>query len=121
MLSRNSKNPCIARCHANERRHEYATSSMLLAFDRGPDAIGCCARAASISTGCPRVLTYVDNELPTSCRHSETRSPRELSARAATAAIHVNPRARGGHRANVLVAMFAERESHRSIFCKNRT
>src|SRR5438270_703774 len=118
VLSRNlEKSLHRALAHANERHHEYATlEHLLLALTEDQDAISV-LRACSVDLDRLRreVLTYVDNELTNLvASHSEDAKPTASFQRVLQrAAIHVQSSGREEVTgANVLVAMFAERESH---------
>src|ERR1700736_5980230 len=102
---------------ANERHHEYATlEHLLLALTEDQDAIAV-LRACSVDIDRLRreVLTYVDNELTNLvANHSEDAKPTASFQRVLQrAAIHVQSSGREEVTgANVLVAMFAETNSH---------
>ena len=126
MLSRNlEKSLHRALAHANERRHEYATlEHLLLALTEDQDAIAV-LRACSVDLDRLRreVLTYVDNELTNLVsNHSEDAKPTASFQRVLQrAAIHVQSSGREEVTgANVLVAMFAERESHAVYFLQEQ-
>src|SRR2546429_8631691 len=114
-----------ALAHANERRHEYATlEHLLLALTEDQDAIAV-LRACSVDLDRLRreVLTYVDNELTNLvASHSEDAKPTASFQRVLQrAAIHVQSSGREEVTgANVLVAMFAERESHAVYFLQEQ-
>jgi ATP-dependent Clp protease ATP-binding subunit ClpA len=118
MLSRNlEKTLHRALAYANERRHEYATlEHLLLALTEDQDA---CAvlRACTVDLEKLRreLVAYVDNELGNLVSaHAEDSKPTASFQRVLQrAAIHVQSSGREEVTgANVLVAMFAERESH---------
>jgi ATP-dependent Clp protease ATP-binding subunit ClpA len=102
---------------ANERRHEYATlEHLLLALTEDQDAVAV-LRACSVDLDRLRreVLNYVDNEFANLvATHSDDAAPTASFQRVLQrAAIHVQSSGREEVTgANVLVAMFAERESH---------
>ena len=118
MLSRNlEKSLHRALGCANERRHEYATlEHLLLALIEDQDAVAV-LRACGVDLGRLRgeVLSYVDNELGNLvAAHGNDAKPTASFQRVLQrAAIHVQSSGREEVTgANVLVAMFAERESH---------
>ena len=126
MLSRNlEKSLHRALAHANERRHEYATlEHLLLALTEDQDAVAV-LRACSVDLDRLRreVLTYVDNELTNLVStHSDDAKPTASFQRVLQrAAIHVQSSGREEVTgANVLVAMFAERESHAVYFLQEQ-
>src|SRR4029077_11094145 len=126
VLSRNlEKSLHRALARANERRHEYATlEHLLLALTEDQDAIAV-LRACSVDIDRLRreVLTYVDNELTNLvANHSEDAKPTASFQRVLhRAAIHVTSSGRDEvNGANVLVAMFAERESHAVYFLQEQ-
>jgi len=126
LLSRNlEKSLHRALAHANERRHEYATlEHLLLALTEDQDAIAV-LRACSVDLDRLRrdVLTYVDNELTNLVsNHSDDAKPTASFQRVLQrAAIHVQSSGREEVTgANVLVAMFAERESHAVYFLQEQ-
>src|SRR6201986_3441475 len=118
MLSRNlEKTLHRALAYANERRHEYATlEHLLLALCEDQDAMAV-LRACSVDLDKLRrdVAHYVDNELGNLVStHVEDAKPTASFQRVLQrAAIHVQSSGREEVTgANVLVAMFAERESN---------
>ena len=126
VLSRNlEKSLHRALAHANERRHEYATlEHLLLALTEDQDAVAV-LRACSVDLDRLRreVLNYVDNELTNLvASHSEDAKPTASFQRVLQrAAIHVQSSGREEVTgANVLVAMFAERESHAVYFLQEQ-
>jgi ATP-dependent Clp protease ATP-binding subunit ClpA len=126
VLSRNlEKSLHRALAYANERRHEYATlEHLLLALTEDQDAIAV-LRACSVDLDRLRreVLTYVDNELGNLvASHTEDAKPTASFQRVLQrAAIHVQSSGREEVTgANVLVAMFAERESHAVYFLQEQ-
>src|SRR5271154_228719 len=126
MLSRNlEKTLHRALAYANERRHEYATlEHLLLALTEDQDAVAV-LRACSVDLDRLRreVLTYVDNELGNLvAAHKDDAKPTASFQRVLQrAAIHVQSSGREEVTgANVLVAMFAERESHAVYFLQEQ-
>jgi ATP-dependent Clp protease ATP-binding subunit ClpA len=126
VLSRNlEKSLHRALAHANDRRHEYATlEHLLLALTEDQDAIAV-LRACGVDVDRLRreVVTYVDNELTNLVsNHSEDAKPTASFQRVLQrAAIHVQSSGREEVTgANVLVAMFAERESHAVYFLQEQ-
>ena len=126
MLSRNlEKTLHRALAYANERRHEYATlEHLLLALTEDQDAVAV-LRACSVDLEKLRreLLTYVDNELGNLvASHIEDAKPTASFQRVLQrAAIHVQSSGREEVTgANVLVAMFAERESHAVYFLQEQ-
>src|SRR6202007_1074033 len=126
MLSRNlEKSLHRALAQANERRHEYATlEHLLLALTEDQDAVAV-LRACSVDLERLRreVLNYVDNELANLfAAHGEDAKPTASFQRVLQrAAIHVQSSGREEVTgANVLVAMFAERESHAVYFLQEQ-
>ncbi|HUK61243.1 MAG TPA: ATP-dependent Clp protease ATP-binding subunit ClpA, partial [Stellaceae bacterium] len=126
MLSRNlEKTLHRALAYANERRHEYATlEHLLLALTEDQDA---CAvlRACTVDIEKLRreLIAYVDNELGNLVSaHAEDSKPTASFQRVLQrAAIHVQSSGREEVTgANVLVAMFAERESHAVYFLQEQ-
>ena len=126
MLSRNlEKSLHRALAYANERRHEYATlEHLLLALTEDQDAVAV-LRACSVDLDRLRreVLNYVDNELANLvASHGDDAKPTASFQRVLQrAAIHVQSSGREEVTgANVLVAMFAERESHAVYFLQEQ-
>src|SRR6202050_2283761 len=126
MLSRNlEKTLHRALAYANERRHEYATlEHLLLALTKDQDATGV-LRACTVDIEKLRreLLNYVDNELGNlASSHAEDAKPTASFQRVLQrAAIHVQSSGREEVTgANVLVAMFAERESHAVFFLQEQ-
>jgi ATP-dependent Clp protease ATP-binding subunit ClpA len=126
VLSRNlEKSLHRALALANDRRHEYATlEHLLLALADDQDAVAV-LRACSVDVDRLRrdVLTYVDNELTNLVsNHSEDAKPTASFQRVLQrAAIHVQSSGREEVTgANVIVAMFAERESHAVYFLQEQ-
>ncbi|HVA13374.1 MAG TPA: ATP-dependent Clp protease ATP-binding subunit ClpA [Stellaceae bacterium] len=126
MLSRNlEKTLHRALAYANERRHEYATlEHLLLALCEDQDAMAV-LRACSVDLEKLRrdVAHYVDNELGNLVSsHVEDAKPTASFQRVLQrAAIHVQSSGREEVTgANVLVAMFAERESNAVYFLQDQ-
>ena len=126
MLSRNlEKSLHRALAHANERRHEYATlEHLLLALVEDQDAISV-LRACGVDLDRLRrdVGDYVDNELDMLVSDSlEDPKPTAGFQRVLQrAAIHVQSSGREEVTgANVIVAMFSERESHAVYFLQEQ-
>ncbi|HEX4192707.1 MAG TPA: AAA family ATPase, partial [Stellaceae bacterium] len=126
MLSRNlEKTLHRALAYANERRHEYATlEHLLLALIEDQDAMAV-LRACSVDIEKLRrdVTHYVDNELGNLVsNHVEDAKPTASFQRVLQrAAIHVQSSGREEVTgANVLVAMFAERESNAVYFLQDQ-
>jgi ATP-dependent Clp protease ATP-binding subunit ClpA len=126
MLSRNlEKTLHRALAYANERRHEYATlEHLLLALTEDQDAVAV-LRACTVDLERLRrdLLNYVDNDLTSLVSsHVEDAKPTASFQRVLQrAAIHVQSSGREEVTgANVLVAMFAERESHAVYFLQEQ-
>jgi ATP-dependent Clp protease ATP-binding subunit ClpA len=126
VLSRNlEKTLHRALAHANERRHEYATlEHLLLALTEDQDAVAV-LRACSVDLDKLRrdVANYIDNELSNLIStHVEDAKPTASFQRVLQrAAIHVQSSGREEVTgANVLVAMFAERESHAIFYLQEQ-
>jgi ATP-dependent Clp protease ATP-binding subunit ClpA len=126
MLSRNlEKTLHRALAYANERRHEYATlEHLLLALIEDQDAMAV-LRACSVDLEKLRrdVTHCVDNELGNlASNHVEDAKPTASFQRVLQrAAIHVQSSGREEVTgANVLVAMFAERESNAVYFLQDQ-
>jgi len=110
---------------ANERRHEYATlEHLLLALLDDPDAAAV-LRACNVDLDALRknVIHYIDTEL----ENIIVETPEEAKATAGfqrvvqRAAIHVQSSGREEVTgANVLVAIFAERETHAAYFLQEQ-
>ncbi len=118
MLSRNlEKTLHRALAYANERRHEYATlEHLLLSLTEDQDAVAV-LRACTVDVDKLRrdLLNYIDHDLATLVSsHVDDAKPTASFQRVLQrAAIHVQSSGREEVTgANVLVAMFAERESH---------
>jgi len=126
MLSRNlEKTLHRALAYANERRHEYATlEHLLLSLTEDQDAVAV-LRACTVDVDKLRrdLAGYVDNELASLVSpHVEDAKPTASFQRVLQrAAIHVQSSGREEVTgANVLVAMFAERESHAVYFLQEQ-
>src|SRR5499427_8650390 len=126
MLSRNlEKTLHRALAHANERRHEYATlEHLLLSLTEDRDAAAV-LRACGVDVDRLRreVLNYIDNELGNlvATRGDDAKPTASFQRVLQRAAIHVQSSGREEVTgANVLVAMFAERESHAVYFLQEQ-
>src|SRR5712692_10747509 len=126
MLSRNlEKSLHRALAYANERRHEYATlEHLLLALTEDQDAVAV-LRGCGVDLDRLRreVLNYIDSELANLvAAHNDDAKPTASFQRVLQrAAIHVQSSGREEVTgANVLVAMFAERESHAVYFLQEQ-
>ena len=126
MFSRNlEKSLHRALAHANERHHECATlEHLLFALTEDQDAVAL-LRACKVDLDrlCCDILTYVNNELTdlVSDRISDakpTASFQRVLQRAEIYATSLGREEVTG--ANVLTAMFAERESHVVYFLQER-
>ncbi|MGH7074466.1 MAG: AAA family ATPase, partial [Stellaceae bacterium] len=126
MLSRNlEKTLHRALAYANERRHEYATlEHLLLALTEDQDAVAV-LRACTVDLEKLRrdLTSYVDGELGNLVsNHADDAKPTASFQRVLQrAAIHVQSSGREEVTgANVVVAMFAERESHAIYFLQEQ-
>jgi Sigma-54, DNA binding domain/Clp amino terminal domain, pathogenicity island component len=126
MLSHNlEKSLHRALAYANERQHEYATlEHLLLALTEDQDAVAV-LRACGVDLDRLRreVLNYVDNELGNLvAAHGDDAKPTASFQRVLQRpAIHVQSSGREEVTgANVLVAMFGERESHAVNFLQEQ-
>ena len=126
MLSRNLEQTLHrALAHANERQHEYATlEHLLLALVEDQDAIAV-LRACGIDFDRLRkdIVQYLDNELAglVTSRGGEAKPTAGFQRVLQRAAIHVQSSGREEVTgANVLVAMFSERESHAVYFLQEQ-
>jgi ATP-dependent Clp protease ATP-binding subunit ClpA len=126
VLSRNlEKSLHRALSYANERRHEYATlEHLLLALTEDQDSVAV-LRACSVDVDRLRreVLGYVDNDLANlvSAHKDDAKPTASFQRVLQRAAIHVQSSGREEVTgANVLVAMFAERESHAVYFLQEQ-
>ena len=122
MLSRNLEQTLHrALAHANERRHEYATlEHLLLALTEDSDATAV-LRACGIDLDRLRaeLSDYLDNELANliTNRPDDAKPTAGFQRVLQRAAIHVQSSGREEVTgANVLVALFSERESHAVYF-----
>ncbi len=110
---------------ANERRHEYATlEHLLLALIEDPDAVAV-LRACGLDLDQLRedVLDYIDNELNNliTVKVGDAKPTAGFQRVLQRAAIHVQSSGREEVTgANVLVAMFSERESHAVYFLQEQ-
>ena len=118
MLSRNlEKSLHRALSHANERNHEYATlEHLLMALTEDQDAIAVLkACGVDIDKLGEDLKTYLDDELSNLVveGHEDPKPTASFQRVVQRAAIHVQSSGRQEVTgANVLVAMFSERESH---------
>jgi ATP-dependent Clp protease ATP-binding subunit ClpA len=126
MLSRNLEQSLHrALAHANERRHEYATlEHLLLALTEDQDSIAV-LRACGVDLDKLRrdLAQYLDNELAglVTSRGGEAKPTAGFQRVLQRAAIHVQSSGREEVTgANVLVAMFSERESHAVYFLQEQ-
>ncbi|MBL8807822.1 MAG: ATP-dependent Clp protease ATP-binding subunit ClpA [Rhodospirillales bacterium] len=126
MLSRNLEQSLHrALAHANERRHEYATlEHLLLALTEDQDAVAV-LRACGVDLDKLRrdLAQYLDNELAglVTSRGGEAKPTAGFQRVLQRAAIHVQSSGREEVTgANVLVAMFSERESHAVYFLQEQ-
>src|SRR6201992_1818392 len=114
-----------ALAYANERRHDYATlEHLLLALADDQDAVAV-MRACNLDIDkLKRELTdYIDNQLSNIVgkHHNEAKPTASFQRVLQRAAIHVQSSGREEVTgANVLVAMFAERESHAVYFLQEQ-
>jgi ATP-dependent Clp protease ATP-binding subunit ClpA len=126
VLSRNlEKSLHRALAHANERRHEYATlDHLLLALTEDEDAVAVMsACSVDLDRFCRGVLNYVDNELANlvATNGDDAKPTASFQRVLQRAAIHVQSSGREKLTgANVLVAMFAERENHAVCFLQEQ-
>jgi len=126
MLSRNLEQTLHrALAHANERRHEYATlEHLLLALTEDSDATAV-LRACGIDLDRLRaeLTEYIDNELANliTSRPDDAKPTAGFQRVLQRAAIHVQSSGREEVTgANVLVALFSERESHAVYFLQEQ-
>src|SRR5918992_6288588 len=114
-----------ALAYASERRHEYATlEHLLLALTEDPDAMSV-LRACDIKLDRLRaeIVDYLDNELSSliSRQFGDSKPTAGFQRVLQRAAIHVQSSGREEVTgANVLVAMFSERESHAVYFLQEQ-
>ncbi len=126
MLSRNLEQTLHrALAYANERRHEYATlEHLLLALTEDSDALAV-LNACGVEVGHLRaeLSDYLDNELANliANRPDEAKPTAGFQRVLQRAAIHVQSSGREEVTgANVLVALFSERESHAVYFLQEQ-
>ena len=126
MLSRNLEQSLRqALAHANERRHEYATlEHLLLALTEDQDALAV-LRACGVDIDQLRsdLIEYMEGQLDNLIVDWEDEAKPTASFQRVLqrAAIHVQSSGRAEVTgANVLVAMFAERESHAVFFLQEQ-
>src|ERR1700722_20328787 len=126
MLSRNlEKTLHRALALASERRHEYATlEHLLLALIDDSDAAAV-MRACNVELEALRknVVQYIDTELENIVveNHEEAKPTAGFQRVVQRAVIHVQSSGRDEVTgANVLVAIFAERESHAAFFLQEQ-
>jgi ATP-dependent Clp protease ATP-binding subunit ClpA len=114
-----------ALAYANDRRHEYATlEHLLLALTEDPDAVAV-LRACGVNMERLReeIHDYIDNELASliSVQLGDAKPTAGFQRVLQRAAIHVQSSGREEVTgANVLVAMFSERESHAVYFLQEQ-
>jgi ATP-dependent Clp protease ATP-binding subunit ClpA len=114
-----------ALAYANERRHEYATlEHLLLALTEDPDAVSV-LRACGVELDrlCGEIQDYIDNELSNliTAQLGDAKPTAGFQRVLQRAAIHVQSSGREEVTgANVLVAMFSERESHAVYFLQEQ-
>jgi len=126
MLSRNLEQSLHrALHHANQRRHEYATlEHLLLALTEDQDAVAV-LRACGVDLERLRsnLVDYLDNELTNlvTSRADDAKPTAGFQRVLQRAAIHVQSSGREEVTgANVLVALFSERESHAVYFLQEQ-
>ena len=126
MLSRNLEQTLHrALGHANDRRHEYATlEHLLLALTEDTDALAV-LRACGVDVDRLRkeITEYLDNELANliTPRGGDAKPTAGFQRVLQRAAIHVQSSGREEVTgANVLVALFSERESHAVYFLQEQ-
>ena len=111
---------------ANERRHEYATLEHLLFSLTDDEDAASVMRACSVDLEVLRrnLVNYIDHELAnlaTGGRHEEAKPTAGFQRVIQRAVIHVQSSGREEVTgANVLVAIFAERESHAAYFLQEQ-
>src|SRR5437764_6651005 len=126
MLSRNrEKSLHRALDYANQRRHEYATlEHLLLALTEDQDALAVLRACGVDLDKLRRELTnYLDSELSNlvGSRSEEAKPTAGFQRVVQRAVIHVQSSGRAEVTgANVLVAIFAERESHAAYFLQEQ-
>ena len=111
--------------YANERRHEYATlEHLLLALTEDADAIAVLrACGVELERLCGEIQDYIDNELSNliTAQLGDAKPTAGFQRVLQRAAIHVQSSGREEVTgANVLVAMFSERESHAVYFLQEQ-
>jgi len=114
-----------ALAHANERRHEYATlEHLLLALGEDSDAVAVMrACGVELERLKAELTDYIDNELANliNVHAGESKPTAGFQRVLQRAAIHVQSSGRAEVTgANVLVAMFSERESHAVYFLQEQ-
>jgi ATP-dependent Clp protease ATP-binding subunit ClpA len=126
MLSRNLEQSLHRALHyANQRRHEYATlEHLLLALTEDQDAVAV-LRACGVDLDRLRsnLVDYLDNELSNlvTSRADDAKPTAGFQRVLQRAAIHVQSSGREEVTgANVLVALFSERESHAVYFLQEQ-
>ena len=126
MLSRNLEQTLHrALAFANQRRHEYATlEHLLLALTEDQDAVAV-FRACGVEIGKLRdsLVAFIDNEFKnlTLNRPEDAKPTAGFQRVLQRAAIHVQSSGREEVTgANVLVALFSERESHAVFFLQEQ-
>jgi len=111
---------------ANERRHEYATLEHLLFSLLDDGDASAVMRACSVDLDALKksLVDYIDNELAnlaTNGRHDEAKPTAGFQRVIQRAVIHVQSSGREEVTgANVLIAIFAERESHAAYFLQEQ-
>jgi ATP-dependent Clp protease ATP-binding subunit ClpA len=126
MLSANLENTLHrALAFANERRHEYATlEHLLLSLTDDPDAVAVLqACGVELDRLTAELADYVDNDLSNliSAHGGDAKPTAGFQRVLQRAAIHVQSSGREEVTgANVLVAMFSERESHAVYFLQEQ-
>ncbi len=111
--------------YANERRHEYATlEHLLLALTEDADAVAVLrACGVDLERLCSELQDYIDNELSNliTAQLGDAKPTAGFQRVLQRAAIHVQSSGREEVTgANVLVAMFSERESHAVYFLQEQ-
>ena len=111
--------------YANERRHEYATlEHLLLALTEDADAVAVLrACGVELERLCSEIQDYIDNELSNliTAQLGDAKPTAGFQRVLQRAAIHVQSSGREEVTgANVLVAMFSERESHAVYFLQEQ-
>jgi ATP-dependent Clp protease ATP-binding subunit ClpA len=106
-------------------QHEYATlEHLLLALVDDRDAAASCAPATSISTCCANRQRYLDTELTglvSETTDEDSKPTNGFQRVIQRAVVHVQSSGREEVTgANVLVAIFAERESHAAFFLQEQ-